>query len=143
MARSSERRRVAELLHATAIHVLRYARQADRQSPVGPAQLSALSVLVFGGPRTLRELAEAEQVAAPTMTRIVQGLSARRLVRLERSAEDARAVRVEASAKGVALLEKARALRLDLIERLLSHNSSEELAQIGSALRLVGKGAAE
>src|SRR3954468_20740397 len=36
-----------------------------------PAGLSALSVLVFGGPAPLRQLAEAEQVAAPTMSRIV------------------------------------------------------------------------
>jgi len=48
----------------------------DRESGVGPAQLSALSVLVFGGPRSLGELADAEQVRPPTMSRIVRDSSA-------------------------------------------------------------------
>jgi len=88
MARSNERRRVAERLHSAAIHVLRYARQADRQSAMGPAQLSALSVLVFGGPCNLRELADAEQVAPPTMTRIVAALRRDGYVRLTPSPDD-------------------------------------------------------
>src|SRR5580692_4235266 len=90
MARSKERRRVAERLHSAAIQVLRHARQADRQSAMGPAQLSALSVLVFGGPCSLRELADAEQVAPPTITRIVAALRRGGYVRLAPSPDDAR-----------------------------------------------------
>lgn len=43
-------------------------------SALTPARLSALSVLVFGGPCTLGRLADVEDVAGPTMTRIVDGL---------------------------------------------------------------------
>src|SRR6266480_3252830 len=65
----------ADRLHSAAIHLLRRLRVRDRESGVGPAQLSALSVLVLGGgPRSLGELAEAEQVRPPTMSRIVAGL---------------------------------------------------------------------
>src|SRR5258707_3465560 len=63
----------ADRLHSAAIHLLRRLRVRDRESGVGPAQLSALSVLVFGGPRSLGELANAEQVRPPTMSRIVAG----------------------------------------------------------------------
>src|SRR5256885_16104382 len=63
----------ADRLHSAAIHLLRRLRVRDRESGVGPAQLSALSVLVFGGPRSLGELADAEQVRPPTMSRIVAG----------------------------------------------------------------------
>src|ERR1700682_719948 len=61
-------------LHSVAIHLLRRLRVSDLASGIGPAQLSALSVLVFGGPRSLGELAEAEQVRPPTMSRIVAGV---------------------------------------------------------------------
>ena len=137
MARSSERRRVAERLHSAAIHVLRYARQADRQSAMGPAQLSALSVLVFGGPRNLRQLADAEQVAPPTMTRIVAALRRDGYIRLTPSPDDARSSIVEATAKGTAALEKARAARLDLIDGLLSRNEHADIALLGKALAAI------
>ncbi|HKW63660.1 MAG TPA: hypothetical protein VJN89_14010, partial [Candidatus Acidoferrum sp.] len=65
---SSELLEAADKLHSAAIHLLRRLRVRDRESGIGPAQLSALSVLVFGGPRSLGELAEAEQVRPPTMS---------------------------------------------------------------------------
>jgi DNA-binding MarR family transcriptional regulator len=137
MARSNERRRVAERLHSAAIHVLRHARQADRRSAIGPAQLSALSVLVFGGPSNLRQLADAEQVAPPTMTRIVAALRRDGYVRLTPSRDDARSSIVAATAKGTAALEKARAARLDLIDGLLSGNERADIALLGKALAAI------
>src|SRR5438034_1077083 len=72
----------ADRLHSAAIHLLRRLRVRDRESGVGPAQLSALSVLVLrGGPRSLGELAGVEQVRRPTMGRIVAGLVRGGLVR--------------------------------------------------------------
>src|ERR671923_550671 len=89
----------ADKLHSAAIHLLRRLRVRDRESGIGPAQLSALSVLVFGGPRSLGELADAEQVRPPTMSRIVSGLQKAGLVcRLE--TQDGRRVRLVATAKG-------------------------------------------
>src|SRR6202171_724899 len=76
-------------LHSVAIHLLRRLRVSDLASGIGPAQLSALSVLVFGGPRSLGELAEAEQVRPPTMSRIVAGLVRGGLVK-RRKTEDGR-----------------------------------------------------
>src|ERR1700732_3646348 len=61
----AEAYRIADLLHSAAIHLLRKVRAQDRTAGIGPAQLSALSVLVFDGPRSLKELAEGEQVSAP------------------------------------------------------------------------------
>src|SRR5271169_3195797 len=69
----------ADCLHSAAIHLLRRVRKQDSASGVGPAQLSALSVLVFAGPKTLGELAAAEQVKPPTMSRIAAGLKRSRL----------------------------------------------------------------
>src|SRR5947207_5638448 len=86
---SAELLQTADKLHSAAIHLLRRLRVRDRESGVGPAQLSALSVLVFGGPRSLGELADAEQVRPPTMSRIVSGLERAGLVKRE-ATEDGR-----------------------------------------------------
>src|SRR5215218_8569721 len=74
---------VADRLHSAAIHLLRRLRVQDAATGVSGPRLSALSVLVFGGPRTVSALAAAEQVRVPTMTRLVQGLKREGLVTTE------------------------------------------------------------
>jgi hypothetical protein len=58
----------ADRLHSAAIHLLRRLRMRDYELGIGPAQLSALSVLVFAGPQSLASLAEVEQVEANSYT---------------------------------------------------------------------------
>ena len=65
---------VADRLHSAAIHLLRRLRVEDEALGISAPRLSALSVLVFAGPRRVGELAEAEQVEPPTMTRLVDGM---------------------------------------------------------------------
>jgi len=115
----------ADRLHSAAIHLLRRLRVRDRESGVGPAQLSALSVLVFGGPRSLGELADAEQVRPPTMSRIVAGLEREGLVR-RHATEDGRRVRLEASAKGTKILQEGRKRRVESLAQALSALSTED-----------------
>src|SRR5207237_4874041 len=95
-AQSSETLAIADQLHSAAIHLLRRLRVRDLASGIGPAQLSALSVLVFGGPRSLGELAEAEQVRPPTMSRVVEGLERAGLARRQPT-EDKRRIRLQAT----------------------------------------------
>src|ERR1700728_4527690 len=98
----------ADRLHSAAIHLLRRLRKQDAASGVGPAQLSALSVLVFAGPKTLGALAAAEQVKPPTMSRIVAGLKRRRLVEVTRDPRDTRRTHIRSTPKGTRLLQQAR-----------------------------------
>ena len=118
----------ADRLHSAAIHLLRRLRIRDRESGVGPAQLSALSVLVLGGgPRSLGELAEAEQVRPPTMSRIVAGLVRAGLVRRGKT-EDGRRIRLEATAKGTRILQESRQRRVEsLAQALLSLPEGDRL----------------
>lgn len=111
---------VADRLHSAAIHLLRHARKQDVLAHIGPARLSALSVLVFGGPMTLGKLAAVEQVKAPTMSRIVAGLKRSGLVKIQADAKDARRIRVLATAKGKQLLQVARERRIRLLAETLS-----------------------
>src|ERR1700683_433426 len=110
---------VADRLHSAAIQLLRYARQQDILARQAPARLSALSVLVFGGPIALGQLAAAEQVKAPTMSRIVAGLKRSGLAKIESDVKDARRIRVTATPKGEHLLRQARARRIGLLSKSL------------------------
>src|SRR5215475_8459697 len=97
---------VADRLHSAAIHLLRRVRKQDVATGEGPARLSALSVLVFGGPKTLGELAAAEQVKPPTMSRMVAGLARDKLVEIAADSSDARRMHIHATEKGKAILQK-------------------------------------
>jgi len=128
---------IADRLHSAAIHLLRRLRVRDRESGVGPAQLSALSVLVLGGgPRSLGELAEAEQVRPPTMSRIVAGLERAGLVR-RRKTEDGRRVRLEATAKGTRILQEGRRRRVESLAKAVAALSEEEQQQLGELVTLL------
>ena len=123
----------ADKLHSAAIHLLRRLRVRDRESGIGPAQLSALSVLVFGGPRSPGELAVAEQVKRPTMTRIAAGLVRAGLVKRRRT-EDGRSVRLEATEKGTRILWEGRKRRVESLAQALHALSEEELERMRELL---------
>lgn len=127
----------ADSFHSAAIHALRHVRREDPATGVPPAQLSALSVLVFGGPRTLGELAAAEQVRPPTMTRIVQGLEVAGLVRRVRDREDGRVHRLHATPKGRRVMERGREHRVETLAALLGRLSQDDVARVREAAELV------
>jgi DNA-binding MarR family transcriptional regulator len=126
-ARKESPRDVAGRLHSAAIHLLRAARAVDAESGLSPARLSAMSVLVFGGPRTVGGLAEGEGVRSPTMTQLVNGLEADGLVRRRAVQEDGRRVVVEATPTGRRVLRKAQGRRLDVLVDLLAAANEDEL----------------
>lgn len=128
---------VADRIHSTAIHLLRQVRKQDAAAGIGPAQLSALSVLVFGGPITLGKLAEAEQVKAPTMSRIVTGLERSRLAEREADAKDSRLVQVRATAKGARLLHEGRRRRIEYLARNLDFLSAREIEILKAAVEVL------
>ena len=134
--------RIGDLLHSAAIHLLRKVRAQDRSAGIGPAQLSALSVLVFGGPRSLKELAEAEQVRPPTMSRIVVGLERTHLVR-RKTTNDKRRMLLEATARGAKILHEGRRRRVEVLVHALQEFSEDEQREAAAAAefmrKLVGK----
>lgn len=112
MKKSGEAHVIAERLHSAAIRLLRRLRKSDAASGLPGPKLSALSVLVFGGPQTLKELAAAEQVRAPTMSRLVAELEVLGLATKTSEQQDRRKVRIVATALGKSLLEEGRKRRL-------------------------------
>src|SRR5437868_11146979 len=111
--RAARARAVADRLHSAAIHLLRRLRAADAASGLTASRLSALSVVVFGGPQTITALAAAEQVRLPTMTRLVQGLERDGLVTRAPDPRDRRRVVVRATAPAPRRLPDAPPRRAD------------------------------
>jgi len=121
-------------LHSAAIHLLRRLRIEDDASGLTAPRLSALSVLVFGGDSTLGDLARAEQVKPPTMSRLVAGLVRDGLAESTRDPDDRRVQRIRATAKGRALLEAGRARRVERLTRELRRLSPRDEQALLEAL---------
>jgi DNA-binding MarR family transcriptional regulator len=128
---------VADRLHSAAIHLLRRLRVRDQESGIGPAQMSALSVLVFGGPRSLKELAAAEQVKPPTMSRIVAALLEQGLVRSHVVGEDKRKLRLEPTARGITVMQEGRKRRVSSLARAVQARSEDDVQQLARAAELI------
>lgn len=133
---------VAARLHSAAIHLLRRVRRDDPLMELTPARASVLSVLVFGGPRSPGELAAIEQVAAPTMTKLVNGLARDGYVRKRSHPGDGRAVVITATAKAKRALRAGRRRRLRLLQALFEDLSDGEWEVLDQAAGIIERGAA-
>ena len=136
---SSRRMETAEALHSAAIRLLRLVRTEDAQSGIGPAQLSALSVLVFRGEMTLGELAALEQVRPPTMSRIVDGLVQRKLAQRVSAPSDRRALKLTATSEGRKLLLAGKARRVRALAKRMAGYSTAEVKTLEAAAELLGR----
>jgi DNA-binding MarR family transcriptional regulator len=109
---SSEPDKIAQALHAVTIQLLRGLKRTDGTTSLTPARLSALSVIVHSGSISLRELALAEQVRPPTMSRIVDALEASQFVARSKDPNDGRNILLHATLKGKRLLLRGRDRRV-------------------------------
>lgn len=127
----------ASALNSGAIHVVLSLRAVDRLAGLTPQRLSALSVLVFGGPCSLGVLARTERVAGPTMTRIIDGLIDAGLAERNPHPTDGRAVLIAATADGDALMRAAQRRRIEaLAEAIASLPAASQRQLTGSAALL-------
>lgn len=140
MKKSDDRHLViADRLHSASIHLLRRVRTVDGAMGLTPERASLLSVLVFGGPRTASQLAAAEQVTPPAITRIVTALERDGLVLRERVAGDRRLVRVRATSKGSRLMRAGRARRVALLRGLVADTTAGELDTLDRASTILAR----
>ncbi|RFA19777.1 MarR family winged helix-turn-helix transcriptional regulator [Subtercola boreus] len=129
---SVDRHNVAERL------TLAISRLNRRIRPVGDelsnGVLSALSSVKNAGPLRPSDLARIENVAAPTMTRIVADLENRGLVEREPDPADGRSFLLRASNSGIATIDQARMARTTRVLQLLADQSDEDIARLAHAL---------
>jgi DNA-binding MarR family transcriptional regulator len=126
----------ARLRHAT----MRLRRRLVRESEGGlsPSTMSALGTVVRLGPIRLGELAEAEQVRPPTITRVAAELEAMGLV-VRRQGEDRRSAYLEASPAGRQLVQRNRRRRTAYLARRLRELEPDELVTLEAAVDLIDR----
>ncbi len=117
----------------------RHLSRADAGEGLTRARLSALALLVLGGPRTLGELAAAEHVRPPTMTRLIHAMEADGLVTRRPNPDDARSVVIEATSKGVKQLEKGRVRQIAPLAETISDLDRDERLRLEDAADLLGR----
>src|SRR5271170_3993025 len=130
---STDSQQIADQIHTLAIHLLRKLRREDESSGLNAPRLSALSVIVFGGPITLGDLASAEQVRPPTMTRIVNALEQKGLVTKKQNKDDGRSTLLSATPAGKKLLMEGRARRVRALAKQIAALSREQLSALQEA----------
>jgi len=128
---------VADRLHSAAIHLLRLVRREDAATGLSAARLSALSVLVFGGDRTVGQLAAAEHVRSPTMSRLVAEMEREGLVERRPSPADARAVVVSVTEAGQRVLVEGRRRRVRALAQRLEVLDAIEVARLEEAAAVI------
>ena len=139
MATTDQRVRSSELASELRFAVMRLSRRLRQHAPEGitPSQLSALSVIVREQRLTLSQLAEAERVQPPTITRVVDSLEREGLATRVPSDQDRRVAFVEATRQGRALVETIRRRRDAYLARRLRTFSAEERTLLERAARLL------
>ena len=129
-------------LNSGAIHLLRAMGRVDAEAGLTPARLSALSVLVFGGPVPLGRLARIEGVTSPTMTRLVDALEDAGLASREEHPDSERMVLVSATEAGRSLMLGAAERRADVIVAALRGLPADERRTLRAAAPLLKRLAA-
>jgi DNA-binding MarR family transcriptional regulator len=139
---AAARTSAAQLAAALRDSITRLNRRLRQARPVGDltiTQLSALTSLELAGALTPRELADAERVQPPTLTKIVAKLEDRGLVQRTPHPSDGRQVILAATEAGRKLvLEHARA-RDEWLARRLAALSPEEREILRKASEILGQ----
>src|SRR3954449_10466832 len=131
--------RTGDLAPQLRLAVMRLARRLRQHAPgdITQAQLSALAVLVRGGRLTSSQLAEAERVQPPTITRIVDTLVAKGLVTRTVDEADRRVVWLAPRTAAPPPAGATRRRRDAYLARRLGTLSPDELALLTRAAALL------
>jgi DNA-binding MarR family transcriptional regulator len=124
---------IAGALRFSVIRLARLLRQQDR-SGLSPTLTAALATISREGPLTLGELAGREQVAPPSITKVVAKLEAEGLVTRRADTADRRVSRVAVTPAGQRRLEANRSRRTAWLESRLRELPPDELAQLEAAV---------
>ena len=126
----------AELATRARLVVLRLARRLRRTADGGltATQLSALATIESRGPLRLGDLAAAEGIAPPTVSRLVDHLEGAGLVRRQTDARDGRSFLVALTPAGVALLAELRSTGTRLLDRAMASLAEDDQATLVAAV---------
>jgi DNA-binding MarR family transcriptional regulator len=132
----------AQLAAALRDSITRLNRRLRQARPIGDltiTQLSALTSLELNGALTPRELADAERVQPPTLTKIVAKLEERGLVQRTPHPTDGRQVILAATESGRAVILEHRRARDEWLAKRLAALTPDERETLGKAAEILGR----
>ena len=128
---------LADRLYLAVVHMLRRLRGVDDELGLTAPQLSAITRLMARGEMTLGELAAAEGVRPPTITRLVQRLEGLGLVVRRPDPRDARVQRIAHTGRVAGVLEAGRKARVEAFGDQLAALSKRDRDALGRAIGIL------
>lgn len=129
---------VADALRFSILRLARLLRQQD-DSGLPPALVSALATIERDGPITFGDLAAAERLTPPSITKLVAALEAHGLVERAQDPGDRRVWRVRTTAKGRRRLEATKHARTAWLTARLAALDPEDLARLAGAVDVLDR----
>ena len=126
-----------DALRLAVIRISRKLRKSADRAGVTPSQMSALFTLDHRGPLRLGDLARCEQVAGPTITRLVAVLEGKGLVDRRSDELDARSSIVALTASGREVLSTLAEGSNDYLQARLSELPEPDLGQLVGAIAVL------
>jgi DNA-binding MarR family transcriptional regulator len=133
---------LAALLRPALLRLTRLVRNQRVDMSVTLTQLSAMGTLAKHGPMSAGELAAAERVQPPSMTKVIANLEEHGFVRREPHPADRRQAIVSITEKGTDLLESERRSRDAWLTQRLAKLTPDERALIRDVVPLLDRLAA-
>ena len=130
---------LASALRLAVLRLARRMRGERADTSLTLSQLAALATLERSGPLTPRELAAAERVQPPSMTRLAASLEAAGLVTRTGHPSDGRQVLLAASPAGTALLREDRRRRDAWLAQRLAELTPDERDVLHRAAALLDR----
>ena len=127
-------------LHQQLNQLSRKLRQLDQNQDepfLSSARLTVLTLIKQNNPVTLKELAEIQSVALPTLSKIVDELQKRALVIRAQSKDDARKRWIVPTQKGIQTLQESESQSAQYWQKKLSKLSPKQISQISESLGLL------
>jgi DNA-binding MarR family transcriptional regulator len=121
--------------------IMRLARRLRQQADADatPSMLSALASIEYRQPVTLGELAEAERVTPPTMSKIVARLQEAELVTRTPDPDDKRIQRLSLSIRGERFIARSKSRKNAYLAKKLRKLEPHEVAKLEAAVAVIEK----
>jgi DNA-binding MarR family transcriptional regulator len=130
---------IANRLNSSTIHFTRYLRAVRHSDGLTFDRRSLLSLLVFGGPQRMTEIARRELISVPAASRMVSALEDLELAERIPDPDDGRGVIVGATDRGRALMDTARAERVAALVESLAGLDNDDLDVLSRAAELMNQ----
>ena len=131
----------AEVAARLRLSATRLARRLRQEAGTGltPSQLSALATVHNHGPLTLGALAEREQVAPPSITKVVTKLEADGLLERSPDPTDRRVSHVRTTPVGAELVDESRRRKTAWLTERIRELDDDERHRLGAALDVLDR----